>query len=134
MAIVFIFNVLVARKAEIDSDYPGGLVQFRSDWLVRPIERWCEDEHLIAFSSMGSHFESVASRLKSCGIDILQTDESVLPAIVAACCPWLDWDIHDKIERKVGDDEVWIQEIPRFWLKGHEPGEVAVFGRHKCLP
>src|SRR5208337_2052134 len=47
MAIIFEFNVIVARKAEIDAKYPGGLAHFRVKWLARPPDRWCEDEHLL---------------------------------------------------------------------------------------
>lgn len=74
-----------------------------------------EDEHLLAFSSMGLYFEEAASKLRSLGVDVLQADESVRPAEIAARCRWLDWDIHDR--------------MIRYWLKGSEPGEVAVFSR-----
>ena len=133
MAIVFLFNVMVARKVEIDSKYPGGMPQFRSDWLARPPERWCEDEHLLAFSSMGFYFKNVADRLRSLGIDVLITDESVPPSENVKRCSWIEWDIHEKHEHKSPDGFVQVHEVPRHWLRGSPPGELAVFGRKKHI-
>jgi hypothetical protein len=134
MAIIFQFNVMLARKAEIDHKYPGGLPQFRCDWLVRPVERWCEDEHLLAFTSMGPYFQEVAARLISFGIDVLQTNETIPPAEIVSRCDWLDWDVHHRTERKLPGGSSFAQEVIQYWLKGTEPGEVAHFERRKHCP
>jgi hypothetical protein len=76
MAIVFAFNVLIVRKSEIDPQFPGGLAQFRLDWITRP-RRWREDEYLLVQSSMGFDFRDVAERSKALGVEVLVTDESV---------------------------------------------------------
>jgi hypothetical protein len=130
MAIILAFNVLVARKTEIDEKYPGGGSQFRSDWLKK--KWWCEDEHLIAFSAMGPYLNEVAEQLKSLRVDILQTNESVPPAEIVARCGWLDWDVHGRRERRDAKGEVcFIQEIPKHWLKGSAPGDVAPWSFQK---
>lgn len=127
MAIVFLFNVLVVRKNEIDAKYPGGLAQFRLDWMTKP-KRWREDEHLLFQSSMGGDFfKNVTERLRSLGVKVLLTDESVPPAKVVERCGWLDWDIYERLVHKSPDGFVQTHEVARFWLRGTEPGDTADF-------
>jgi hypothetical protein len=128
MAIGFDFNVIVARKAEMESKYPGGLSQFRIDWLAKPPERWCEDEYLLTFSSMGAYYDKVRDQLRSHGIDVLETSEARTPEEIKLRCDWLD-----------GDSEA-LGPVPvgatgsygiRYWLKGTEPGETAQFSKKR---
>ena len=126
MAIIFLFNVMVVRKNEIDTKYPGGLTQFRSDWMKRP-RRWREDEHLLACSSMGFDFKDAGERLRALGVELLVTDESVPPEENVKLCSWLAWDIYERIEIKSPGGFVQIHEVPRHWLKGTEPGETSDF-------
>ena len=130
MAIEFVFNVIVARKSEIDANYPGGFVQFGVDWLVKPPERWCEDQHLIAFSSMGNYFQAVYSSLVACGVDVLTSNESKPPGEVVSRWNWLAVDTRE-CRRDLPDGSVIVFDIPRYWLKGEQPGEtVNTFSRH----
>ena len=117
MAIIIEFNVIVSRKTEIDAKYPGGLAQFRADWLVRPPERWGEDEHLLGFCSMAGYYENVGKRLLACGIDVFETSEGEDPEHIVSRCGWLGCDVQS------WDDGHFV----RCWLKGCEPGEVAPF-------
>jgi hypothetical protein len=128
LAIVFEFNVMLARKSEIDSRYPGGLTQFSVDWLEKPPERWCEDEHLLAFSSMGSYFKAVYKSLLECGVDVLGANQSTPPDEVVSRWNWLAFDT-EKCQRELPGSGVMFFEIPRYWLKGEQPGEKAHFSR-----
>ncbi len=130
MAIIFEFNVIVARKAEIDAKYPGGLAHFRVKWLARPPDRWCEDEHLLAFSSMGGYYSQVHDDLRAAGIDVLEADELVRPEQITARCGWLDWSIHSREER-VTPTGVTLLNVVQYWLRGTEAGEVAQFKRRE---
>jgi hypothetical protein len=129
MAIIFQFNVIVARKAEIDAKYSGGLAHFRVQWLAKPPERWCEDEHLLAFSSMGAHYGQVRDALRAAGIDVVETSEAAPPDQVISRCGWLDWNIHHKLERPYPGG-LTVLDVAQYWLRGGEPGEVAPFKRH----
>jgi hypothetical protein len=128
MAIIFQFNVIVARKAAIDAKYPGGLAQFRVQWLAKPPERWCEDEHLLAFTSMGAYYGRVRDDLRAAGIDVLETNETVPPGQIISRCGWLDWNIHHKLERAHPGGST-VLDVVQYWLRGSEPGEVAQFRR-----
>lgn len=128
MAIIFYFNFIVARKAEIDAKYPGGLAHFRVQWLAKPPERWCEDEHLLAFSSMGTSYSQVRDDLRAAGIDVLEADETVPPGQIISRCGWLDWNIHHKQERAIAGG-VTVLNVVQYWLRGSESGEVAQFKR-----
>jgi hypothetical protein len=66
MAIIFLFNVMVVRKGEVETMYPGGLAQFRSDWVVRP-GHWRDDEHLLAYSSKGFEFKGCGRTAEGSG-------------------------------------------------------------------
>jgi hypothetical protein len=134
MAIILQFNVMLARKEEIGRIYLGGLAQFRQDWLNKRSENWCEDEHLLAFSSMGWSLKEVAGKLQSLGVDLLQTDQTVKPAEVMSRCGWLDWDVYERIDRKLPEGTIFEQEVVRYWLRGSAPGEVAVWVRNKIGP
>jgi hypothetical protein len=92
MAIIFACNVMVVRKSEIDGKCRGGMTRFRSDCMVKP-GRWREDDHLLVSSSMGGDFKEVAERLKSLGVDVLITDESVPPVENVKGCGWIEWDV-----------------------------------------
>lgn len=129
MAIIFQFNVIVARKAEIDAKYPGGLAQFRLRWLAKSPERWCEDEHLLAFTSMGAHYGGVRDDLRAEGIDVLETNETVPPAQIISRCGWLDWNIHHKLERAFPGGVRVSLDVVQYWMRGSEPGEVAQLKR-----
>ncbi|MBZ5684711.1 MAG: hypothetical protein LAP86_06730 [Acidobacteriia bacterium] len=127
MAIVFAYNVMVARKSEIGAKYPGGLAQFRSDWVTRP-GRWREDEHLLVQSSMGgSDFRDVTERLNALGVDVLLTDQSVPPDENVKRCEWLDWDVYKRWEFKLPNGFVQTHKVARHWLRGTEPGDTAEF-------
>ena len=130
MAIIFLFNVMVARKSEVDAKYPGGMTQFRSEWMVKP-GRWREDGHLLVCSSMGGGFRDVAERLKALGVDVLITNESVPPAENVGRCGWLDWDVYERREIKSGDGFVQVHEVTRHWLRGTEPGKTMDFRANK---
>jgi len=130
MAIILVFNVMLARKAEIDAKYPGGLAQFRNDWLVKPPERWCEDEHLLGFSSMGNYFEQVLTRLLDCGTDVCVTNETVLPEQIISKWDWIECDVGTR-DRRADPPGAGAGYMVRYWLKGTEPGETAVFGRRR---
>ena len=70
MAIALAFNFLVIRKTAISEKYPGGIEQFRKDWL-KPRPRRAptgEDDHLFGFYSMGSYYQDVVDRLFEVGI------------------------------------------------------------------
>jgi hypothetical protein len=128
MAIVFAFNVMIVRKSEIDAQYPGGLAQFRLDWIERP-RRWREDEYLLVLSSMwgGSEFRDLAERLKALGVDVLFTDESVPPGENVKRCSWLDWDVYERREIRLPSGDVMVHEVVRHWLRGTDPGETTDF-------
>jgi hypothetical protein len=126
LAIIFEFNVMLARKFEIDSKYPGGLAQFSADWLEKPPERWCVDEQLLAFSSMGSYFEPVYESLLACGVDVLRASEATSPDEILSRWNWLAFDT-EKRTHEIPGHGVFIREVPRFWLRGEEPGETAQF-------
>jgi hypothetical protein len=125
MAVIFLFNVIVVRKSEVDAKYPRGLSQFRLDWMPKP-RRWREDHHLLAHSSMGGK-EEVVDRLRALGVDVLTTNESVPPAENVKRCSWLDWDICERIEKKLPDGSIHFHDVPRHWLRGTEPGETMDF-------
>jgi len=126
MAIIFLFNVMVIRKSEINSKYPGGLAHFLDDWLAKKhMDPWCEDEHLIAFSSMVGIWGGVEAELRSLGIDVLCASQNTSPHEICSCCDWLDWDIYERIDRELQDGTIFSQEVERYWLKGTEPGEVV---------
>jgi hypothetical protein len=126
MAIIFLFNMIVVRKSEVLAKYPGGLAQFRLDWMPKP-RRWREDHHLLAYSSMGGVKEEVVDRLRALGVDVLTTTELVPPAENVKRCPWLDWDICERIERMLPDGSIQFHDVPRHWLRGTEPGETLDF-------
>jgi hypothetical protein len=126
MAIIFAFNVMIVRKSEIDAQYPGGLAQFRLDWITRP-KRWREDEYLLVQSSMGSGFRDVAERLKALGVDVLVTNESVPPGENVKRCSWLDWDVYERREIRSPSGFVQVHEVTRHWLRGTDPGETPDF-------
>ncbi len=130
MAIILAYNALVVRKAEIENRYQGGLAQFRNDWMSK--QWWCEDEHLCAFSSMGAFRKGFIDQLKVDGIDFLAVSESVPPAEIVTRCGWLDWCVHEKRERRDSKGNLLlVQEIPKHWLKGSEPGDVALWSFQK---
>ena len=131
MAIALEFNVMLARKAEIESKYPGGLGQFRVDWLVKPPERWCEDDHLLGFCSMGGYYHNVRASLRSCGVDVLDTCETDAPAEIKSRCDWLDCDPAPLVEVPLGASGSYGI---RYWAKGSEPGETARFARKRFVP
>jgi hypothetical protein len=127
MAIVFAFNVMIVRKSEIDAQYPGGLAQFRLDWIARS-RRWREDEYLLVLSSMGTEdFRDLAERFKALGVDVFFTNESVPPSENVKRCTWLDWDVYERREIRLPSGEVMVLEIPRHWLRGTDPGETTDF-------
>lgn len=128
MAVMLEFNVILVRKSELDAKYPGGLGQFRIDWLVKPPERWCEDEHLLGFSSMGGYYSNVRSRLLSCGADVLDCSEADTPAQMKSRCNWLDCDSAPIRTAPIGATGSWGI---RYWLRGSEPGEIARFERKR---
>jgi hypothetical protein len=130
MAIVLQFNVIIARKAEIGAKYPGGMAQFRIDWLIKPPERWCEDEYLLAFSSMGNYFRDVYESLRSFDIDVFATSEVQPPEENASRCGWLDWNVYRTEERGLPPRVMKI-DVVQYWLRGHEPGDVVPFARRK---
>lgn len=130
MAIIFLFNVMVVRKGEIDAKYPGGLARFRAECMPKP-GQWREDEHLLAQSSMGGGFVQVGERLKLLGVDVLFTNESMPPAENVKRCGWLDWDVYEHLEIKSPDGSVRIHEVPRHWLRGTEPGQTADFRQRR---
>ena len=113
MAIVLEFNVILARKTEIEAKYPGGMSQFSLDWLTKPPERYCEDEHLVGFSSMGSYYNKVILCVQTHGIEVFQTSETEKPEDMKRRCEWIDNDYHPP--------------MIRCWLKGTEAGNVARF-------
>ena len=131
MAVMLEFNVILVRKAEIDTKYPGGLSQFRIDWLVKPPERWCEDEHLIGFSSMGGYYDKVRTSLKSCGAEVLDCSQADSPERMKSQCDWLDCDFEPLVEVPLGASGSYGI---RYWLKGFEPGETVGFSRKPFAP
>jgi hypothetical protein len=128
MAIVFAFNVMIIRKSEIDAQYPGGLAQFRLDWITRP-GQWRQDEYLLVQSSMGLLSRDVAERLKALGVDVFLTDESVPPSENVKRCSWLDWDVYERREIRSPSGFVHVHEVARHWLRGTDPGETTDFAR-----
>ncbi len=126
MAIILEFNVILSRKAEIDAKYPGGLAQFRIDWLAKPPERWCEDEHLLGFSSMAGYYEKVGKRLLANGIEVCETSEAEDPEHIASRCGWLECDAQSRDNRLIPKG-AGAGYLVRYWLKGSEPGNVAPF-------
>jgi hypothetical protein len=126
MAIIFAFNVMIVRKSEIDARYPGGLAQFRLDWITRP-GRWREDDYLLVQSLMGSGFRDAAERLKALGVDVLVTNESVPPDENVKRCSWLDWDVYERREIRSPSGFVQVHEVTRHWLRGTDPGETTDF-------
>ena len=94
--------------------------------MIKP-KRWREDEYVLFQSSMGgSFFKDVTERLRSLGVDVLLTDESVPPAKIVERCDWLEWDIYERRD-KSPNGFVQTYEVPRFWLRGTEPGDTADF-------
>jgi hypothetical protein len=71
--------------------------------------------------------EDVVDRLRALGVDVLTTTELVPPAENLKRCPWLDWDICERIERKLPDGSIQFHEVPRHWRRGTEPGETLDF-------
>jgi hypothetical protein len=108
LAIVLEFNVIIVRKIEIQEKYPGGLAQFREDWLVKPPERCCEDADLVAFSSMGWYFDKVFDRVKGLAIDVCATSQSFDSDAARDSCAWIEWSRQGP--------------LVRCWLKGSEAG------------
>ena len=113
MAIALEFNVILARKTEIEAKYPGGLSQFSLDWLIKPPERYCEDDHLIGFSSMASYYDKVLHSMQTHGIEVFVTSESEELEDMKRRCEWINNDYHPP--------------MIRCWLKGTEAGKVARF-------
>src|SRR5215831_4769535 len=131
MAIIFSCNAMVVRKSEIDGKYRGGMARFPSDYMVKP-GRWREDDHLLVYSSMGGDFKEVAERLKSLGVDVLITDESVPPVENVKRCGWIEWDVYERHEIKSREGAiVQVHEVTRDWLRGTGPGETFDFGPQK---
>jgi hypothetical protein len=125
------FNVIIARKTEIEAKYPGGLSQFRIDRLTKPPERWCEDQCLLSFSSMGAYYGKVRDTLLASGIDVLETSESNTPETIKGRCNWLDCDSEPL--GSIPDGATASYGI-RYWLKGTEPTETVRFSRKPLLP
>lgn len=130
MAIIFEFNVIVVRKMEIDAKYPGGLAHFRSQRLALPPDRWCEDEHLLAFSSMGSYLREVGDSLRAAGVDVLETNETEPPERIMLRCGWLERNVKSTVKRPMPKGSMTLS-IVQYWLRGTEPGEVAQFARRR---
>jgi hypothetical protein len=124
MAIIPEFNVLIARKAEIEKRYMGGLSRFRHDFLSSH-KRWCEDDHLIAFSSMGNDCADIAASLRAAEIDVFEGNETIRPHEMALRCSWLEGSIHEMIEHPLPSGTSLSHEVSKYWLRGHEPGDVV---------
>jgi hypothetical protein len=124
MAIIPEFNVLIVRKAEIEQRYIGGLSQFRHEWLLSR-KQWCEDDHLIAFSSMANGCADIAASLRASGIDVLETNETVRPQEMVSRCSWLKGGIHETIEHPLPNGTTLSHEVFKYWLRGHEPGDTV---------
>src|SRR5262249_2532301 len=79
MAILLRFNLFVARKSSIEAKYPGGLEQFRADWMNdRPGEKPNgEDGHLVGCCTMGWYYADVMEKLIACGLEN-QRDDRVI--------------------------------------------------------
>ncbi len=129
MAIIPEFNVLIVRKEEIEQRYVGGLSRFRHEWLLSR-KRWCEDDHLIAVSSMGKDFADIAATLRAAEIDVLETNETVRPQEMASRCSWLEGGIHEVIEHALPNGTLLSHDVFKYWLRGSEPGDVIRFARH----
>jgi len=112
MGIQLQFNVLLIRKAEIDQRYPGGLKQFRVERTNFDTEPYCEDEHLVACSSMGGYYWKLAKHVMTFGISVCEASEHSGPC---GNCDWLE------TEGPPG----WKVS----WLKGMPQGEVVSFNR-----
>lgn len=111
MAIQLLFNFIVARQFEIDAKYPGGWAKFKSDWVTNPERKpGLADEHLVAYSSMGSDDSDVFAELARFQISVAAGSAG------AGSDPAVDW-----LETGV------LNEGSIGWLKGTEPGEVAWF-------
>jgi len=106
MAIVIRFNLVVFPKASIEANYPGGLSQFRADWVGS-----AEDDHLIAFTDMARHTIE----------DALTTE--VFKSLPVAFGHGLKGIVHG------GDFLSWTAwcGIILCWLKGTLPGDAADF-------
>jgi len=88
LAIEFVFNVILARKSEIDANYPGGF-----------------------------------------GVDVVTSNETKPPGEVVSRWNWLAFDTR-QCRRELPGGSVVVFDIPRYWLKGEQPGEtVNSFGR-----
>ena len=100
MSIKLRFNVVIVRKLSIESSYPGGLEGLRTEW-----KPYSEDEHLIAFSSMGQQSTDLVQKLLACGLeqsDIAFGDEQ---EGIYAGCDWLE------VRReKIGVTTCWLNE------------------------
>ena len=53
MTIAVSFGFLIIRKSSIENQYPGGITQFRQEWMPKQRKRPVtgEDEHLFGFST-----------------------------------------------------------------------------------
>ncbi len=127
MAIVLVFNVMIANKAGIETRYPGGFGQFRIDWLDRV--PWCDDGQLVAVSSMGGYPAGMCESLKAHEVDFLMSDETQPCEEILSRCTWLDGGLHEVIHRELPGGKSFAQEIFKYWARGSEPGQVAEYTR-----
>jgi len=97
MAIAVSFGFLIIRKSSIDNKYPGGITQFRQDWLPRRRNRPLtgEDEDLFGFYSMGGGMRPLIDSLEEAGFSTIETQPSpdlafgTITDSFLASCDWL---------------------------------------------
>jgi hypothetical protein len=93
-------NVVIARKTSTEANFPGGVVRLRSEWPA-----YAEDEHLIAFCSMGQGSAELVERLLEFGLgqsSIAFGDE--LEGIYEGC-DWLE-----VVNEGIGRNTCWLKE------------------------
>ena len=126
MALAVSFGFLIIRKEAISSRYPGGIDQFRQDWIpeLRNRPRTGEDDQLFGFYSMGSYYYEAVERLREVGI-VDQLDKPS-PDVASgdiiggfhAQCDWLRLETYEgEVNGQSG--------FAICWVKDSEQGEVV---------
>jgi hypothetical protein len=119
MAIATRYNTFVVKKSSIEAKYRGGLARFRHRWMVRPPQPCCEDDYLIAFSSMGWYFDVVIDDLDAYGF--IPDVDYALPSVggTPEKVDWLEWE-YSGISSAI------------VWFKGTFAGEVVQTDMPDC--
>jgi len=126
MTVAVSFGFLIIRKSSIENQYPGGITQFRQEWIPKQRKRPVtgEDEHLFGFYSMGGGTSLLIEKLKSVGFSTEETQPSpdlvfgtVTTGLLAPC----DWLQIEELAEPLGGREPFMV----CWLVGSKRGEIV---------